>query len=108
MAKTDLKKPKKGFLDGYKTYDDSHGRGNVHKWRASWEDMSGDQAQEIIAGDDPLSIMGFTSLPTMPELMVRFRELMQVHHPDHGGDLETAKKINGAWTILRNLLNLRK
>ena len=105
MTRVKSDKPKKGFLDGYKTYDDSRGRGNIHKWRAAWEDMTGEEAAAVCGNDDPLSIMGFTSFPTMAELAKRFGELMRVNHPDMGGDLKTAQKITGAFTILKDKIN---
>ena len=39
---------KKGFLDGYQTYDTNNGFGNARKWRkALYEKMSKDDAHAI-------------------------------------------------------------
>ena len=100
MPKTS--KPKRGFLDGYKTYDDSQGRGNVHEWRTAWDHMTGDQARDIIQNKDPLAVLGFTQLPaTEKELNLRYYKLIQIHHPDHGGTTAKAKDIIAAYTILK-------
>lgn len=40
---------------------------------------------------------------TDDELKSRYRKLMMQHHPDRGGDLETAKEISGAYDILKKL-----
>ena len=101
MPRPKSNKPKKGFLDGYETYDpDAEGYGNVHEWRQTWEKMNGAQATAILQEDDPLVVLGFEAIPTESELNKRFRELMQQHHPDRGGDLAMAKRVTAAWTIL--------
>jgi hypothetical protein len=40
---------KKGFLDGYKTYDDSAGRGSVHEWQKTFTERMGlDEARKAL------------------------------------------------------------
>jgi DnaJ-class molecular chaperone len=48
--------------------------------------------------------MDFATMPTKSQLGTRYRELMQKHHPDHGGDMATARKIIAAFTILSELV----
>ncbi len=101
MAKNAPKK--RQFSDiKYKTYDTSEGHGSVAEWRSHWESMTGEQATKIINGQSqsPLAILGFDFKPTEEVLTKRYRQLMQQHHPDKGGDEATAKKIIAAYTIL--------
>jgi hypothetical protein len=98
------KKPKKGFLDGYKTYDPQHGFGNRSEWRAAWNDrMNHKDASVAIGEDDMLSVMGFSSMPIKVDLDKRYRELVMQHHPDRGGDPEMFKKVHAAWSLLTEL-----
>jgi hypothetical protein len=100
MAKT--KKPKKGFLDGYETYDTSTGFGNTKEWGKQFHARMGHkEATAAVAEEDPLTIMGFDSLPTQADLDKRFRDLVFKHHPDHGGTAEMFKKIHAAWSLLK-------
>jgi len=95
-----LKKPKKGFLD-YKTYDTKNGYGNCSEWRSAWnERMSHDLATSTLNRDNPLDVMGFSSMPSKAELDKRYRELVMIHHPDKGGDAKQFIKIQAAWSIL--------
>jgi DnaJ-domain-containing protein 1 len=99
--RTKEKKPKKGFLDGYKTYDTKFGHGNVSEWRAAWnEKMSHNEATSTLDKDNPLEVMGFDSMPSKSDLDKRYRELVMKHHPDRGGDPKEFKRIHAAWSIL--------
>lgn len=101
MVRTKEKKPKKPFLSGYKTYDPAvEGFGNVSQWRAAWEAMNKDEAEAIMAGNDPLTVMGFKTLPSLMELNKRFRDLVMQHHPDHGGDRKMFQAVYAAWSLL--------
>jgi hypothetical protein len=103
------KKPKKGFLDGYKTYDTKHGFGNRSEWRSAWDDrMNHKDASATIGADDPLSVMGFSSLPTRGELDQRYRALVMQHHPDRGGDPAEFKHVQAAWSLLTEKLMEKK
>lgn len=50
--------------------------------------------------DNPLSILGFTHLPTLSELKKMYRKLILIHHPDAGGCAKMATKIIAAYAIL--------
>jgi len=98
-------KKKKGFLEGYRTYDATQGFGSVNEWRNLWERMSGSQAKAILQDGDPLIILGLSSLPTEKELDRVFRKLMLTNHPDKGGTHEQAKSIIAAYTLLKAKIN---
>ena len=101
MSKVKEKKPKKGFLDGYKTYDTKEGFGNLGEWRAAWKNrMDHQEATTTLGRDDPLKTMGFSDMPTKIELNTRYRELVKIHHPDVGGDPVEFKKVQAAWSLL--------
>lgn len=99
------KKPKKPFLSGYKTYDTRHGFGNRSEWRAAWDDRMGHgEATATLQRDDPLKVMGFSTMPNKADLDKRYRELVMKHHPDRGGDPVEFKKVQAAWSLLTEQL----
>lgn len=40
----------------------------------------------------------FTSCKSLEELKAEYRRLVKIHHPDHGGDLETMKQVNNDYS----------
>jgi hypothetical protein len=95
------KKPTKGFMDGYKKYNTSKGFGNVHEWRAAWNERMGHQeAATVLERDDPLSVLGFDTIPSKYDLDKRYRELVMKHHPDRGGEAQEFKRVQAAWSLL--------
>ena len=51
-------KAKKGFLDGYKTYDTSNGFGDESQWKEAFNQRMGyGEAKTILSNDDPYSIL---------------------------------------------------
>src|SRR5262249_22763061 len=48
-------------------------------------------------------------LPTAPPELVKaaHRELVKLHHPDRGGDLETMQKVNAAYDLLKTEVGRR-
>lgn len=89
------------LFDRYKTYDDSHGRGNVQEWRRAFDTrMNLDEAKQIVRDNDPLIILGLVELPSLAVLKNIYRKLMLENHPDRGGDPVKCKKIIAAFTIL--------
>jgi len=99
------KKPPRKFSDifaKYKTYNPTiEGYGSVKDWgRAFDEVMGGEEARVTLGTDDPLTIMGFSKMPSLDELKAVYRKLVKIHHPDMGGNPETAKKIIAAYSTL--------
>jgi DnaJ-class molecular chaperone len=105
MKKLKEKKPKKGFLDGYKTYDTKTGYGSRAEWRSAWDErMSHGQATAALDRDNPMDVMGFSSMPSKVELDKRYRELVMRTHPDRGGNAEDFKKVQAAWSLLSEMV----
>ena len=106
--KSTTKKPKKGFLDGYKTYDPSkEGFGSPAQWReAFYERLGFEKAQEVLGDENPYFVLGFASENvTWPEIQQAYRDLAKKWHPDmNKGNEEEAKKqfqrIQAAFEIL--------
>lgn len=100
---------KKGFLDGYKTYDTSGGFGDPRKWRESFKArMSAGEARQVIESQDdtPHRILGLSQNATQAEIKKAFRSLIAEWHPDHNGHRvaeaeEMSKKIIAAYTLLK-------
>lgn len=79
------------------------GYGSYDQWIAAAEAITGTKLRvgaDRKANPD-LDILGLSELPeTMEKLKRAYRNAMMVHHPDKGGDLETAKKVNLAFERL--------
>lgn len=98
---------KRGFLDGYETYDPySEGYGNRSEWRQEFfRTISPDEAMQILQSDDPYEILGVPRFSPLKVIKKRYRELMLRWHPDRNPDnVEKAttmsKKINAAYSYL--------
>lgn len=77
------KTKKRGFLDGYKTYDTSQGYGSPSEWKACFNRrMSREEAEEILGDSNPLKILGLSPGFTMEQLKKAYRRLVMQWHPD--------------------------
>jgi len=88
------KKAKKGFLDGYKTYDTSDGFGDESQWRSAFNARMGfEEAKTILSDDDPYSILGIASGASFAEIKKAFREMAMNWHPDKNPGYDTTAKM---------------
>ncbi len=101
---------KKGFLDGYKTYDTSNGFGNARKWRSTFKERFSKEEAEVILKEEqqtPYQILGLSVGATAAEIKKAFRKLIAVWHPDVNQHRleeaeEMSKKIIAAYSLLSN------
>jgi hypothetical protein len=99
-------KKKKGFMDGYKTYDTSNGFGNPREWRASFNKrMSLNEATEILSERNPYSILEIAETNVVSVIKKAFRKLAMKWHPDknQGNEKEAGEKMKeilAAYTVL--------
>lgn len=99
---------KKGFLDGYPTYDTSKGFGNKNKWRAAFRArMTGEEAELIIkqTKSSPYIILGVPPTATQEQIRSAYKKLILKWHPDRNKSPEAeemTKKIIAAYTILKD------
>ncbi len=104
MAEKQLKQ-KRGFADGYKTYDTSNGYGSRSKWQRIFNERIGlDEAREELKEASPYEILGVSVNATQDEIKKSFRELISKWHPDRCSDPaagEMSKKIIAAYSILK-------
>jgi hypothetical protein len=88
----------------YKTYDTSSGFGNPSQWKGAFRERMGiDEAQEIVNDikEETSPLLSLRACKTFADLKKTYYNLMQVHHPDHGGDLKLAKQIVALFTVLK-------
>jgi len=95
----------RGFLDGYRTYDDSKGRGSPDEWRAAFGKRMGiDEANEILGDDSPWAVLGIRPGATGREIKRAWRRQAHRWHPDRNGGCESAaerfKKAKAAYVRL--------
>lgn len=99
---------KRNFSDlfkRYKTYDPQQdGYGSPEQWRSAFNERMGvKEARTVLSDASPLAVLGLDAMPaTKDELKRAYRRLMMTHHPDRGGDVEKAKQIIAAYTVLEN------
>jgi DnaJ-domain-containing protein 1 len=100
--------PKKGFLDGYKTYNTRKGFGNAKQWKNAFQQrMSKEDAEEILSKQHstPHEILGVSPHASPATIKAAFRKLIKEWHPDRNQHrIEEAeaqsKKILAAYTVL--------
>lgn len=100
---------KKGFLDGYKTYDTSAGFGNTKKWQKTFRDrFTKDEAKALFTGkaETPHEILEVAISATKEEIKKAFRRLITRWHPDKNPNNlkeaeEKSKLIIAAYTLLK-------
>lgn len=89
------KKPKKGFLDGYKTYDTSNGFGTPESWKEAFEQRMNYKTLTIEEKEENKGIVqSLYEAKTAQELKLAYRELMKKYHPDIAGDTDENKTIS--------------
>lgn len=100
-------KKKRGFMDGYKTYDTSGGFGNSNEWKQAFNKrMSLDEAENILGTNDPLFVLGLKADATEDQVTKAFRKMAMLHHPDKniGKEKEAHEKMQeilAAYTIAK-------
>jgi hypothetical protein len=50
--------------------------------------------------DGHYAVLGLGPLATCAEVRRAYHRLALLHHPDHGGDLQTMQALNAAWDVL--------
>lgn len=93
----------------YKKYDPSiEGFGSVNEWRQAWEQKMGvEQATAVLGENDPLTLLGFTAMPTKAELKKRYYKLCLQHQDCFRANATDeqqarAKEIIAAYSILED------
>jgi len=94
MPTTKLSKPRKkkkrGFLDGYETYNpETEGYGNPDQWREAFRVRMGhEEAVQVLGDDDPYSILGITRTNDAEAIKKAYRKMALKWHPDRHPDSE--------------------
>lgn len=105
MTELKVKKAKKGFLDGYKTYNpEVEGYGNPEQWKHAFNQRMGyEEAVECLREDDPYVILGINKNATSDEIKKAYRNMIKKYHPDvykEADAHERSQKIIAAYSIL--------
>ena len=103
---------KRGFMDGYKTYDaEREGFGLSWQWRGAFRERMGmDEAREVLQDKSPLAVLELSAGATWNEIKRAYRALALKFHPDHcgarglseGEATERMKEINAAYVLLEH------
>ena len=104
MPRAKSGKPKRNVWTDASPYGTYKGpRGHPGQWQAAFADAwNSRSAKKIIAEESPWAILGVAIGASLAEVTRAFRKLMLKHHPDHGGDTETCRKIIAAYTVLKD------
>ena len=105
MPRIKSNKPKRGFCDGYKTYNpEAEGYGNASQWKQAFNERMGyDEAKNILAKDDPYTILGIIIGASLAEIKAAYRKMAMKWHPDKNKDIDTTEKMQkiiAAYTYL--------
>jgi hypothetical protein len=117
--RTKSTKPKRNFLDGYRTYDpEVEGFGNAHQWRSAFRfTMSLDEAKERVGKKSPLFILFGDTLPVgwsarigsdqWAEIKTAWRKLVAEFYPEERngephGDNEKFLAVQSAYQVLKD------
>lgn len=105
MARPKLNKPKKGFCEGYKTYDTkAEGYGDATQWKEAFNQRMGyDEAVNVLGEDSAYSILGILANASFNEIKTAYRKMAMKWHPDRNHDVDTTEmmqKIIAAYTFL--------
>jgi DnaJ-class molecular chaperone len=104
--------PKKGFLDGYRTYDpEKEGYGSPEKWRAAFRHRMGvEEARKVFAGKSygPWKVIGVSEGSPWGVVKSAYRRLSMACHPDraaaNGMSVDEAtekfKDLTAAYTLI--------
>lgn len=99
-----MAKKKRGFLDGYDTYDATAGYGSKAEWQGAFYDrLSGeDNAHNT---DIPHNVLGVPRSATKAEIKKAYRQLLNKWHPDKNPDnteaaAEMTRQLIEAYTKL--------
>jgi DnaJ-class molecular chaperone len=103
MSRTSTK-PKRNIWTDPSPYGEYEGEpGNPDEWRGFFRDAWDKATAKKLIGEEletPYKILGVALGASRGEIRRAFLKLIVKHHPDRGGDNETARKIIAAYTIL--------
>lgn len=84
----------------YGTYEGP--QGGRQQWRGAFgEAMNGDEAKAVVGTGSPWEILGVAPGSAFAVIKAAFYKLIQIHHPDKGGNKEVCQRIIAAWTVLK-------
>lgn len=105
MGRPKSNKPKRGFCDGYKTYDTAtEGYGDPTQWKQAFNQRMGyDEAATILGIEDPYTVLEIMVGSSLAEIKKAYRRMAMLWHPDKNKDTDTTEKMQkiiAAYTFL--------
>ena len=82
MTRTKSNKPKKGFCEGYKTYNPTtEGYGDANQWKEAFNQRMGyDEAVNVLGDDSAYSILGIMIGASLAEIKTQYRKMAMKWH----------------------------
>ena len=81
-------------------------RGSPQKWRLIfdevWRYANSVDTSDVQIGESPYAVLGLPNSATFNEVKTAFRKLVMQHHPDHGGDKETCRRVIAAFKQIKD------
>ncbi len=96
------------WSDDYRPYGTNKGkRGNPQQWRTAFEEtMSLNEANEVIQDNSPWAILFVSRDANFEAVKKAFRKMCFKTHPDYGGTNAEFRKVNAAYSILKDFFGI--
>ena len=80
--------------------------GSPQQWRQAfdevWRYASGVDTSDVKIGESPYAVLGLPNSASFDEVKASFKKLVLKHHPDHGGDNETCRRVIAAFKQIKD------
>lgn len=79
------------------------GRRESPRWRRRWTGRDGVRRDDVEPSrESALAALGLSASATEDDVRAAYRERVKSVHPDHGGDIESFRRLREAYTVARD------